>query len=96
MELEGSAPLEGFLIILRSASSTLGANLARRQIEDNHLKQVSAALRGPHTAERAALILAVTAGIQMMRQMIGLSPLVKADPKLLSALLTRVFGELVQ
>lgn len=71
----GSTPLQGFIIILRSVSSRRGADIARQQIEGRHLKQIAAALRGDLAAERAALVLSLIAGFQMMRQMIGLSVL---------------------
>jgi tetracycline repressor-like protein len=56
----------------------------------------SGALRGPHAAERAALVLSLVAGFQMMRQMIGLAPLADADPKALARPLAPLFEQLVQ
>jgi AcrR family transcriptional regulator len=82
-------PLEGFLLLFRSASSPTAARIAREQIAAIHLRTAEAAVRSPdHAAERAAIFLALVAGMQMMRQMIGLPALAKADPALLIALLT--------
>jgi hypothetical protein len=58
------------------ADATGGSAAARgiphaRQIEANYHKTLTAALRGPHAAERAALVLSLVAGVQVMRQMIA-------------------------
>jgi hypothetical protein len=50
---------------------------------------------GPFAAERAAVVLSVVAGVQVMRQMIGLSPLAKAEPEALVGILAPVFQQLV-
>ena len=77
----GDTPLEGFLILLNSASSARAAEIGRDVIEQGHQRTVAAALGGPHAAERAALVLSLVAGFQVMRQMIGLKALAEADPK---------------
>ena len=92
----GAAPLDGFLIMLRSASSRRAAEIGRAQIEAHHQKTMAAALTGPGAAERAAVVLSVVAGFQVMRQMIGLSPLAKADPEALVGILGPVFGQLIE
>jgi hypothetical protein len=56
---------------------------------------MASALRGANSAERAALVLSLVAGVQVMRQMIGLSPLANADPKVLMKLLGPLFQQLV-
>lgn len=61
-----------------------------------HLATATAAMSGKHAAERAALFLAVVAGVQMMRQMLQLRPLVEATPDLLVSLLTPVIAELFE
>ena len=53
------------------------------------------ALTGDLAAQRAGLLLAVIAGVQVMRQMIGLSDLAHADPDSLKRLLTPVFEQLL-
>jgi len=91
----GATPLDGFLIMMHSASSRRAAEIARVEIEQHYHRQLSRALGGALAQERAAIILAIVAGIQAMRQVIGLSALAKARPARLAAILTPVFDQLV-
>lgn len=91
----GDTPLEGFLIMLRSASSERAAEIGREQIENGHQKTMAAALRGELAPQRAALILALVAGVQVMRQMIALPALAEADPDALATLLAPLFQQLI-
>jgi AcrR family transcriptional regulator len=88
-------PLDGFLIMLHSASSKRAAEIGRGQIENGHQKTMAAALRGELAPERAALILSLVAGIQVMRQMMGLPALANAQPEALVKLLAPLFQQLV-
>jgi AcrR family transcriptional regulator len=92
----GATPLDGFLIMVHSASSKRAAEIGREQIEQHHQKTLASALQGDLAAERAALALSVVAGFQIMRQMIGLSPLTEADPKALVKILGPVFEQLIK
>lgn len=85
-------PLDGTLMMIRSASTTNPrvADIGKRQIEKRHHKTLTAALKGEHAAERAALILSLIAGVQVMRQMIGLSALARTPPATLHKLLAPV------
>jgi AcrR family transcriptional regulator len=83
----GEGPLDGFLILFRSASSPTAARIAREQIAAIHLKAAAGAVTGPDAEARAALFLALVAGFQMMRQMIGLRALVDADRDRLVAIM---------
>ncbi|WP_455270842.1 TetR/AcrR family transcriptional regulator [Rhizobium herbae] len=91
----GDTPLEGFLIMLHSASSKRASEIGRAQIESGHQKTMTAALRGELAPQRAALILSLVAGVQVMRQMIGLSALAEADPKDLVKILGPMFQSLI-
>ena len=91
----GATPLEGFQIMLRSASSERAAEIGREQIEKHHHAAITAALSGDFAPERAALMLSLIAGFQVMRQMIGLSALAEAEPKVLAKLLGPVFQQLM-
>ena len=91
----GAAPLEGFRIMLHSASSRRAAEIGRTQIELAHQKTLSDALGGLLAPQRAAVILAMVAGIQVMRQMIGLKALADAEPADLAAILTPLFQQLI-
>ncbi|HXI31458.1 MAG TPA: helix-turn-helix domain-containing protein [Vicinamibacterales bacterium] len=90
----GGAPLDGFRIMCRSAASPRAAAIGREQIEAHYHRTLTAALRGAHAAERAALLLAFVAGVQIMRQMIGLSALSTCPPAVLVKILSPVFQQL--
>jgi AcrR family transcriptional regulator len=87
--------LDGFLITLHSASSKQAAKIGREQIEKHHQKAMTAALRGDLAPQRAAIVLSLIAGFQVMRQMIGLPALAKAKPDVLVNILGPVFEELI-
>lgn len=90
----GGAPLDGFRIMCRSAASPRAAEIGRLEIEANYQKALAASLPGEHPAERAALLLAFVAGVQIMRQMIGLSALARCPPRVLATILGPVFQQL--
>lgn len=90
-----TTPMDGFLITLHSASSPLAAEIGRDKIAAHHLKTVTKALNGKLPAERAALILAMISGFQVMRQMIALPALANADEAQLAQLLGEVFDQLI-
>jgi hypothetical protein len=91
----GGTPLDGFNIMLYSASSARAAEIGREQIEAHYHKTLTAAVRGEHAAQRAALVLAFVAGIQVMRQMIGLSALAECPPEVLVKILGPVLQQLM-
>jgi AcrR family transcriptional regulator len=90
-----TTPMDGFLITFHSASSPLAAEIGRDKIAAHHLKTVTDALAGKLPAERAALILAMISGFQVMRQMIALPALADADETELARLLGGVFDQLI-
>jgi AcrR family transcriptional regulator len=92
----GAIPLDGFLVTLHSASSKRAAKIGRKQIEKHHQKMMASALSGALAPQRAALVLSLIAGFQVMRQMIGLSALADAEPKALVKILGPVFQQLVE
>lgn len=91
----GATPLEGFLVMLHSASSQRAAEIGRAQIETHHHKTMTAALKGPLAPQRAALVLALVAGVQAMRQMVALSALAKARRADLVRLLAPLLEQLI-
>ena len=91
----GAIPLDGFLITLHSASSKQAAKIGREQIEKHHQKAMTAALRGDLAPQRAAMLLSLIAGFQVMRQMIGLPALAKAKSDVLVNILGPVFQQLI-
>lgn len=90
-----ATPLIGFQIMLRSASSERAAQIGREQIELHYQKRLKDALKGDATAQRAALVLALVAGVQVMRQMIALPALAESDPETLVRLLEPLFQLLI-
>jgi AcrR family transcriptional regulator len=91
----GETPLEGFQILLRSASSERAAQIGCEQIERHHQKNIAAALSGELAQQRAAVMLSLIAGFQLMRQMIALPALAKAPDKGLVKLLGPIFDQLL-
>jgi hypothetical protein len=92
---ESATPLDGFLIMHRSGSSVRAAEIARAEIETRYQKILASALGGPEAQQRAAILISLVAGFQIMRQMIGLSALANANPKTLVKLLAPLFQLLV-
>jgi AcrR family transcriptional regulator len=90
-----ATPLEGFQIMLRSAASASAARIGREQIERHHQKSIAAALPGPLAAQRAGVMLSLITGFQLMRQMLELSALAKADAKTLVTVLAPLFDQLL-
>jgi len=89
------APLEGFQIMLRSAASASAARIGREQIDRHHQKRIAAALQGALAPQRAAVMLSLIAGFQLMRQMLELPALAKADAKTLVKVLAPLFDQLL-
>jgi hypothetical protein len=75
-----SEQLDGFLILLRSASNPRAALIWHERIEKHYEVSLSGALSGPKKKERAGLILAVIAGVQILRQAICITSPSEASP----------------
>jgi AcrR family transcriptional regulator len=88
-------PLDGFLILLHSASSPRAAEIGREWIARGHQATLESAIGGADAAERAALFLALVAGVQVIRQMLVMPALADADPKTLERLLVPMVRALV-
>lgn len=93
---KSESPLDGFLILFRSTASETAARIARERIEAAHQKTATGAVSGPYARERAAILLSLVAGFQMMRQMMQLDALTDADPELLIDLLAPLITHLLQ
>ena len=90
-----NAPLEGFQIMLRSAASESAARIGREQIERHHQKRIAAALPGSLAEQRAGVMLSLIVGFQLMRQMLELRALAKADARMLIKVLAPIFDQLL-
>ncbi|MEZ4240495.1 MAG: TetR family transcriptional regulator [Myxococcota bacterium] len=92
----GCSPLDGFLILMRSASSPRAAALAWPRIEAGHLARLVDALRGPDREARAAVVLAFVAGLKLFRSGGGLRPLVETPREVLVATLEPALRALLE
>ena len=90
-----ASPLDGFLILFRSASSPVAGRIAREEIGRIHHASAMTVAKGEFPAERAALFLSLVAGIQMMRQMIALDALATAEPQVLVDLIAPLIRQLL-
>lgn len=91
-----AAPLDGFLILFRSTGSETAARIARERIAQAHQATATGAAGADHPSERAAVFLSLVAGFQLMRQMMGLDALAKAEPAVLVDLLTPLIAEILK
>ncbi|WP_327350651.1 TetR/AcrR family transcriptional regulator [Streptomyces sp. NBC_01304] len=91
----GAPPLDGFMIMLHSASSAQAAPYARKLVEEHHHRTLAQGLDGQLAPQRAALVLSLVSGFQVMRQMYGLSALADADSETLIDLLTPLLEQLI-
>lgn len=89
------APLDGFLIMLRSASNPQAVAILREKFEAHFEHRLASALSGEWTRERASLTLALIAGLQLMRQIIAMPALTSADPGILAKRLEALLRLLV-
>lgn len=92
----GATPLDGFLILLHSASSPRAAELGRDWLRRGHQSTLEERLAGPGAVERAGVFLALVAGLQVMRQMMEIPSLADASPAVLERLLTPLIRALVE
>jgi AcrR family transcriptional regulator len=84
-----------FFLLLRSAPNPRAAEILRDSIARHFERPLKAVLRGPRAGERAAMILAVIAGLSLFRQVIGSKALADANAASLSGDLKRMFQRLI-
>ncbi|QET05208.1 TetR/AcrR family transcriptional regulator [Cupriavidus pauculus] len=76
-----STPMDGFLILLRSSNNPQATAILRKKIDTHFARPLAALLPGTDAAQRAAVFLAVIAGVQLMRQVIDVPSLRRATPE---------------
>ena len=69
----------GMLLTLRSAANPRAAAIMRDSIERNYQSRLAGALPGPDTTSRAALLIAICAGVILDRMLLGHSALNSPD-----------------
>jgi AcrR family transcriptional regulator len=84
-----------FFLLLRSAPNPRAAEILRDSIARHFERPLKALLRGPRAGERAAMILAVVAGLSLFRRVIGSKALADANAASLTGDLKRMFQRLI-
>jgi AcrR family transcriptional regulator len=69
----------GMLLTLRSAANPRAAAIMRDSIERNYQRRLADALPGPDTTSRAALLIAICAGVTLNRMLLGHTALNSPD-----------------
>jgi AcrR family transcriptional regulator len=87
-------PMDGFLILLRSANNEQATDILRKKFEAHFAKPLANLLPGDGAPQRAAMFLAVIAGFQVLRQIVEMESLTKAKPEDLARRLEVLFGVL--
>jgi AcrR family transcriptional regulator len=75
---EQSAP-DGLLLTIRSATNERAAQIMRESIERNYQQELTEGLTGPDAAGRAALLISICSGVQLMRTLMGSTQLTSDD-----------------
>ncbi len=91
----GADVLDGFRVMWKSGGSEVASRIAREQIVAVHQATTEGVMVGDHVRQRAALLLSMVAGVQLMRQQIALPALTEADPEVLVTLLQPLFAALL-
>jgi AcrR family transcriptional regulator len=71
--------LDGLLLTLRSAANPRAAEIMRAHLEANYQLHLTEALPGDDTRARAALLISICAGVQLMRNVLRNSALRDGD-----------------
>jgi AcrR family transcriptional regulator len=87
--------VDGFLLMLRSVANPKATEILRAAIDVHFQRPLEALLPGAERQERAALLLSVLAGVQLMQQVMGSPALTTADPAALERRLRMLFEVLV-
>jgi AcrR family transcriptional regulator len=70
---------DGFLLTLRSTSNPKAVEILRNSIDRNFERGLAADLGGEHAPGRAALLIAITMGVLLMREVLGNKALTSKD-----------------
>jgi AcrR family transcriptional regulator len=89
-------PIDPLMLMLRSAPNSRAAEILRDAITRRFELPLRSLLNGRLAAERAALILALCAGVLLMRKVIGTKALNVTSRRVLSAQIQSLFEALTQ
>jgi AcrR family transcriptional regulator len=76
---DAPATLDSLTLTLRSASNERAAEIMRQHLEQHYQARLAESLTGPDAPARAALLISICAGIQLMRNVIKSSALQNVD-----------------
>src|SRR5882762_806962 len=88
--------VDGFLLMVRSVSNPRATEILRAGIERHFQRHLVALLPGAQADERAALFLAVLAGVRLMQQVLNSPALATADEPALAGRLEAMFRLLIE
>ena len=88
--------IDGFLLMVRSVSNPRAAEILRAGIARHFQQHLVELLPGAQAGERAALFLAVLAGVRLMQQVLSSPALAATDEAALSRRLEEMFQLLVE
>jgi AcrR family transcriptional regulator len=92
---KGAEPINPFFLLLRSAPNPRAAEILRDSIARHFEQPLKSSLPGPRAGERAAIILAVTMGLSLYRNVIGSKALADAGAASVCADLRTMFQRLI-
>lgn len=87
--------LDGLLLTLRSAPNERAAEIMREHLEHHYQSRIADALTGPDATARAALLVSICAGVQLMRNIVKNSALREADLERLADYLEAALDSIV-
>ncbi|MBP0582038.1 TetR family transcriptional regulator [Labrys sp. LIt4] len=90
-----SSGVDPFRLMLHSASNPRAAEILRETVTAQLERPLAAGLAGKDRPERAALFLALIAGVALMRDVIASSALAEADPSALAKRLAQMLKPLI-
>jgi AcrR family transcriptional regulator len=88
--------VDGFLLMVRSVANPRAAEILRAGIERHFQRHLVELLPGAQAGERAALFLAVLAGVRLMQQVLNSPALATADEPALAGRLEAMFRLLIE
>jgi AcrR family transcriptional regulator len=90
-----SEPIDPLLLLLRSAPNPRAAEMLRESIARHFERPLKSSLTGPWAGERAAMILAFIAGLQLFRKVIGSKALTEGTRAGLNPIIKATFQRLI-
>jgi AcrR family transcriptional regulator len=87
---------DGFSLLLKSASNPKALEILSEKILEHFEKPLSKSIKGENKSERIALVLALIAGIHILRQSVQIQSFKKSHPESITTLVEAVVFKLLQ